>query len=58
MTPVGPRVAQCTGCNAHIRIPDDAKPGHRLTCTHCNARYYAWQLLSRSQRIEEPSDES
>ena len=37
---------------ALIRIPDDAKPGHRLTCTHCNTPYYAWQLLARSYRPE------
>lgn len=57
MTPVGPRIATCTGCHAHIRIPDDVKPGHRVICTHCNAQYYAWQLLARAQRIEEkPAD--
>jgi len=50
MTPVGPRIATCTGCHAHVRIPDDAKPGHKVVCTHCGTAYRAWQLLARSYR--------
>ena len=58
MTPINPRMSTCTACKAKIRIPDDAKPGHRLICTHCGARYTAWQLLARAQRrLEEQSDE-
>lgn len=53
MTPINPRMSTCTACKAKIRIPDDAKPGHRLICTHCGARYTAWQLLARSYRVEE-----
>ena len=57
MTPVGPRIATCTGCKAQIRITDDAKPGHKVVCTHCGTAYRAWQLLARAQRVEEQSDE-
>lgn len=57
MTPIGQRVATCTHCRALVRIPDDARPGHRLTCTHCNTRYYAWQLLARSYRLETQPNE-
>jgi len=57
MTPISPRVVSCTHCKALVQIPDDAKPGHRLTCTHCDTRYYAWQLLARSYRLEAKSDE-
>lgn len=57
MTPISPRVASCIHCKALVRIPDDAKPGHRLHCTHCDTRYYAWQLLARSYRPEVKPDE-
>jgi hypothetical protein len=57
MTPINPRMSTCTACKAKIRIPDDAKPGHRVICTHCNAQYRAWQLLARAQRLEEQSVE-
>ena len=57
MNSVNPRVAPCIHCKSLVRIPDDAKPGHRLACAHCDTRYYAWQLLARSYRLETPSHE-
>lgn len=57
MTPIHSRVASCIHCQALVRIPDDAKPGHRLTCTHCNTPYYAWQLIARSYRPEVKQNE-
>jgi len=57
MTPVNPRVAACIHCRAQIRIPEEIKPGQRLQCTHCDTRYYAWQLLARSYRLKETPDD-
>lgn len=46
------RYATCRDCGAKIGLPDDLKAGYKVSCTHCNATYRAWQLLARSQSEE------
>lgn len=56
MTPA-PTVATCTECQVPIHIPEDAKPGHKIVCTHCGAAYRAWQLLARAYRRDAKGEE-
>ena len=45
----------CTDCDGLILIARDAaQHTRRITCPHCGAPGYIWQLLGRANRAEPP----